>query len=94
MKQDGDNASVRLHLKHLQEQDKSSDIEQQPPLCNFTVYCKILFIRGDPIFVVFVVDLANEFTIPRIRTTTVVPQTDTCTLLNKGFQYLHVFIHI
>ena len=34
------------------------------------IYCEILFIRGDPIFVVFVVGLAHEFTIPRIMNTT------------------------
>ena len=32
-------------------------------------YCEILFIRGDPIFVVFVDGLAHEFKIPRIINT-------------------------
>ena len=32
-------------------------------------YCEILFIRGDPIFVVFVDSLAHEFKIPRIMNT-------------------------
>ena len=56
-------------------------------------YCEILFIRGDPIFVVFVVGLAHEFMIPRIMNTTYVPQIDICTFLNK-IQYLYAFIHI
>ena len=36
--------------------------------CQLSVigYCEILFIRGDPIFVVFVDDLAHKFKIPRI----------------------------
>ena len=34
-----------------------------------TVYCEILFIRGDPIFVVFVDGFAHEFKIPRIMNT-------------------------
>ena len=33
------------------------------------IYCEILFIRGDPIFVVFVDGLAHEFKIPRIMNT-------------------------
>ena len=33
------------------------------------IYCEILFIRGDPIFVVFVDGFAHEFKIPRIMNT-------------------------
>ena len=35
----------------------------------YICYCEILFIRGDPIFVVFVDGLAHEFKIPRIMNT-------------------------
>ena len=40
--------------------------ETKEKLCN---YCEILFIRGDPIFVVFVDSLAHEFKIQRIMNT-------------------------
>ena len=59
-----------------------------------TNYCEILFIRGDPIFVVFVVGLANEFTIPRIMNTTYVPQIDRCTFLKKFNTYMRSYIYL
>ena len=58
------------------------------------IYCEILFIRGDPIFVVFVVGLAHEFTIPRIMNTTYVPQIDICTFLKKKSILVCVHTHI
>ena len=57
-------------------------------------YCEIRFIRGDPIFVVFVVGLAHEFTTPRIMNTTNVPQINICTFLKKINTYMRSYIYL
>ena len=61
----------------------------------FGEYCEILFIRGDPIFVVFVVGLAHEFTIPRIMNTTLCTSNRYMYISKKKFNtYMRSYIYL